>query len=103
MSALTQPDRRVVWLVLIVVTIAAILFFFVFPTRDYFAQRAERAERRAELAEVRDQVDGLQSRVDALHSDAEIERLAREEYHLVYPDEEAYTILPPPVSSPPAP
>ena len=99
------PNRRVVLVVLAIVAIGAILLFTVFPTRSYFAQRAERAERRAELAEIDAQLTGLQARVEALGTDEEIERLAREQYHLVYPDEESYTILPPPVTvtSPPAP
>lgn len=35
-----------------------------------------------------------------MHTDAEIERLAREQYNLVRPGEEAYAILPGPADRP---
>ena len=41
-----------------------------------------------------DRNDELADRVDGPGTDAEIERLAREQYHLVYPGEEAYALLP---------
>ena len=38
---------------------------------------------------------GLQARVERLESDREIERVARAEYDMVFPGEEAYLVLPP--------
>ncbi|MBA3956673.1 MAG: septum formation initiator family protein, partial [Acidimicrobiia bacterium] len=43
----------------------------------------------------------LEERARLLRDDAEIERLAREEYHLVRPGEEAYVVLPGPDRAPP--
>ena len=42
----------------------------------------------------------LQARVDRLHTDAEIERLAREQHNLVRPGEEAFAVLPAPTTEP---
>jgi hypothetical protein len=43
-----------------------------------------------------EQNEDLQQRAKRLQTDAEIERLAREQYNLVKPGEEAYAVLPPP-------
>ena len=74
----------------------AILLVGVFPTRMLLEQRSELAAAEADLAEVTEHNDGLRDRIAALETDAEIERIARAEYNLVYPGQEAYAILPPP-------
>lgn len=93
------PSRRVIWIALAAATIGATLYFAVFPIRTYVGQRSDRADRGAQLELIEAEVADLQARVDALGTDEEIERLAREQYHLVFPDEEAYTVLPPPESA----
>jgi hypothetical protein len=50
----------------------------------------------ARLAQLNDSNDKAQRHADALRSDAEIEKIAREQYGLVKPGEEAYHVLPPP-------
>lgn len=72
----------------------------VFPTRALLEQRAElaRSERRLEAVEARN--EDMEARVEALGTDAEIERIAREQYNLVFPGEEAYGLLP---ATPPPP
>ena len=87
--------RRVLWPALFIVAFAAFVVVAVFPTRTYLDQRASTADAEARLDEVVRQNDALQARVDALQTDEEVERLAREEYGLVKPGEEAYHILPP--------
>lgn len=69
----------------------------VFPTRSYLDQRSDTAESQARLAVLREQNEALEGRIDALATDAEIERLAREQYNLVAPGEEAYAVLPAPL------
>jgi cell division protein FtsB len=93
--------RRIVWLIFASVLLVAGLFLFVLPGRTYLTQR-----RSLDAATVRERVlysenAKLAQRVQQLQTDAEIERLAREEYGLVKPGEEAYAILPP--RQPPAP
>ncbi len=88
--------RRAAWLLVVSVVLVGILFVAVFPTRTYLAQRRDLAVTEARLAVLSDQNDELAVRVQRLNTDAEIERLAREQYNLVRPGEEAYAILPPP-------
>jgi cell division protein FtsB len=77
-------------------SIVAIAFLFVgvFPTRALLAQRSDIANATETLSHIEARNAELSARVDALSTDAEIERIAREQYHLVYPGEEAYALLP---------
>ncbi len=85
--------RSVVPLVLVLVVLVA-LFYAVLPTRTYMDQRSATAGARAELSALVDENSALRSRLKALSQPEEVERLARSEYNLVYPGEEAYAILP---------
>ena len=76
-----------------------VLFVAVFPTRTWLAQRQELVATGRKVAVLRAQNAAMTQRVQRLNTDAEIERLARQDYNLVRPGEEAYAILP----SPPAP
>jgi cell division protein FtsB len=91
---------RRAWILVVSVAVVGLLFLAVFPTRTYLAQRRDLSATERRLAVLSKQNKELSQRVDRLNSDAEIERLAREQYHLVRPGEEAYAILPPP--GPPA-
>jgi hypothetical protein len=46
---------------------------------------------------LRAQNEAFEERIERLESDDEIERLAREQYNLAYPGEEAYAVLPAPL------
>ena len=92
--------RRAAWLLVVSVVLVGILFLAVFPTRTYLGQRRDIAATERRLRVLSDQNDELAARVQRLNTDAEIERLAREQYNLVRPGEEAYAILPAP--APPA-
>lgn len=76
--------------------VLAILAFTVFPTRTWLNQRAATADARENLEVLRAENRELEARIDALQTDAEIERLAREQHNLVRPGEEAYAVLPAP-------
>ncbi len=88
--------RRTLWPVLVTGLLVAALVVFVFPTRTYLAQRAETARTQDQLDVLREQNDALSARITALDTDAEIERLAREQFDLVRPGEKAFAILPAP-------
>ncbi|MBW8826134.1 MAG: septum formation initiator family protein [Acidobacteria bacterium] len=77
----------------------AVLLTFVFPTRSFLAQRASITDARQQLRVLDQQNDQLAARAAQLRDDAEIERIAREQYNLVRPGEEAYAVLPPPGAS----
>ncbi len=92
--------RKAVWPVLVLVLLIGVLFVAVFPTRTWWAQRAEMTGATEQLQVLEEQNALLEQRVDALQSDDEIERLAREQYNLVRPGEEAYALLPSAGSTP---
>lgn len=68
-----------------------------FPTQTFLDQRSDTAEAEQRLAVLRAQNEAFEERIERLGADEEIERLAREQYNLAYPGEEAYAVLPPPL------
>jgi cell division protein FtsB len=100
LTTLLATLRRFLWPVL---GLALVVFLVagVFPTRTYLHQRDEIAAAEEKLAILTAENAKLDARVEQLHTDAEIERLAREQYNLVRPGEEAYAILPGPTDPEP--
>jgi len=96
---LTPRKRN--WLVGGGVALVAVLFLAVFPARTYLDQHRQRQQVAAELKATEAKNKALEQRVQSLNTDSEVERLAREQYNLVRPGEEAYAILP--TRQPPAP
>ena len=76
----------------------AVLLVFVFPTRTYLDQRHQLAAATQRLRVLNAADAHLTAEADQLQSNTEIERLARERYHLVRPGEQAFAILPAPAS-----
>ncbi len=91
---------RRAWPLVATVVVVGLVFIAVFPTRTYLAQRRDLTNTERRLAVLSSQNQELSGRVARLNTEAEIERLAREQYNLVRPGEEAFAILPPP--GPPA-
>ena len=79
-----------------------VLFIAVFPARTYLDQHHQRQEVVAQLKATDGKNKALEQRIRTLNTDAEVERLAREQYNLVRPGEEAYAILPTRQAPPPA-
>ena len=102
-AARRSPETRFFLPVLGSLLAIAFLFIGVFPTRALLAQRSDIASAEATLEHLEARNAELGGRVDALGTDAEIERIAREQYHLVYPGEEAYALLPAPPPTIPVP
>ncbi len=75
--------------------ILAVFIFGVFPTGSYVDQRQQLEDAEVELAELQAENQELEAQIVRLESDAEIERVAREEFNLVLPEEESYLVLPP--------
>jgi cell division protein FtsB len=88
--------RRILGPALGGVVLLGVLFLTVFPTRTWLDQRANISASRAELAELDAELAELDERVAALDSAEEIERIARRDYGMVRPGEEAYIVLPEP-------
>src|SRR5437764_499539 len=88
-------------------TLEAVELAAAFPARTYLDQHRQRQEVLARIKSTDARNRSLEQRIRTLHTDAEVERLAREQYNLVRPGEEAYAILPtrqpPPAPPRPAP
>ena len=108
MSDIPTQDRsrrrsRLVLPVLTSLVAVGILFVGIFPTRAIIEQRRELADAEASLHFIEARNGELEERIDALGTDAEIERIAREQYNLGRPGEEVYAILPAPPAPPAVP
>lgn len=89
---------------LAVLTLVGVLFLAGFPARAYLAQRHDRQRLASYVSSLTSRNRALDERVHRLGTDEEIERLAREQYGLVRPGEEAFVIVPDssPGGAPPA-
>ena len=99
----TVGRQRIRRLFIVSLVVAGILFTFANPARTWFDQRQEIAAARERNIVLDEQSQELRARAATLRTDEEIERIAREEYGLVKPGEEAFGILPAPGSGPPKP
>ncbi|HUZ42861.1 MAG TPA: septum formation initiator family protein [Acidimicrobiales bacterium] len=92
--------RRALLLVVVAVMAAMGMFLFGYPTRTYLDQRAQLTREQAMVDRLAVQNQTLQSEAARLQNTGEIERLARQDYGLVQPGQEAYAILPAPTPTP---
>ena len=67
------------------------------PTQTFLQQRSDTSEAQQRLEVLRAQNGAFEKRIDRLGSNDEIERMAREQYNLAFPGEEAYAVLPAPL------
>ncbi len=81
-------------LALAALAVVAILFVFVFPTRSYLAQRSQVSGAQHDVDVLREQNDALAAKAAQLQTDAAIEQMAREQFHLVFPGEQSYNVGP---------
>ena len=86
---------RTVLRALIGIVILAVFIFGVFPTGSFLEQREQLQDAEQELLELQAENSSLEARVDRLESDSEIERVARNDFDMVLPNEESYLVLPP--------
>ena len=90
------PRRRLLWILLGSVTVIGALFIGVYPTRTYLAQRSALQTKQHQLDVLQAENAKLDQQAADLNTDSKIETIARENYNLVRPGEEAYAILPAP-------
>jgi cell division protein FtsB len=85
--------RRAVRFLLVAVALGVILFLFLLPGRTWLAQgRANAAARRQDGALTKENA-ALAKRIAQLQNSAYVEQLARQQFGLVMPGEQAYGIL----------
>jgi cell division protein FtsB len=80
-----------------------VLFVVVLPLRTLLDQRAETDHARDVLKMLRAQNAQLDAEARRLQDDAEIERIAREQYGMVLPGETPYVPVPAPTTTAPTP
>ena len=98
--------RARAWLAMAVLGLVGVLMLAVFPARALMAQHDERRQVADHIDDLDARNHDLDGRRTALYTDAEIERLARERYNLVRPNEEVFAIIapaPPPAAVPASP
>ena len=99
-----QLARRMVWaprtrIAVASLALVAMMFLFVFPTRSYLAQKRQvgRAAHAVEVLKAQNEV--LARQASRLKTESEIERLAREQFNMVMPGEQAYNVVEAPSSA----
>ena len=89
--------RRILPVTLVVaISIVVLVGLAALPIRTWVDQRRATDEIRQEVTTAEGEVAELELKLALLETDAEIERMARENFDLVYPGEESYRILPAP-------
>ena len=79
---------------IIAVSLFSLMLLGVIPVQELFEVRDTKDELLVELAKVEELNKSYRVSIDALNTDEEIERIARSEYNLVKPHEEAYYVVP---------
>lgn len=80
------------------VLLAALLLLFVFPTRSLLAQRDDIGRARHDLEVLQNENERLAREAALLSTPSEIERIARERFHMVRPGERAFAVVPAPLA-----
>ena len=86
--------RRLGYASIIAISLLSLMLLGVIPIQDWFEVRDTKNELLLELAEMEELNESYRVSIDALKTDDEIERIARSEYNLVKPHEEAYYVIP---------
>lgn len=93
-SPKVRRRRTVVAGLLFALVLLGFLFAFVYPTRTYLKQREQIQAAEERLGILQDQTAALRHDTERLEGDAEVERIAREQYGLVRPGETPYVLVP---------
>ncbi len=88
--------RKTLGTALVFATVAVVLLYAVLPLGSFFDQRAALAEDRQALEDLEISNEQIVQQIDDLQTREQIEILARRDFNLVYPGQEAYAILPAP-------
>ncbi len=86
-------------IVLVVIGLGALVFLFVLPGRTFEQQSGAMARAEHQLAVLNSQNAALTRRAAQLQNPAYVEQIARQQYGLVKPGEQAYGILLPTAST----
>lgn len=88
--------RRVVWVVVASVAVLGVLLLFVLPGRTLLAQRHSLVVNQSRAQLLSQENAKLAARIKQLQDPAQIQQIARSQYGLVMPGQQAYAIMPSP-------
>ena len=86
--------RRLGYLSFVAASLFSLMLLGVIPIQEWFEVRDTKNDLLVELTEIEELNEAYRVSIDALKTDEEIERIARLEYNLVKPHEEAYYVVP---------
>ena len=84
----------------VAISVVVLVGLAALPIRTWVDQRRATEEIQREVTNAEVEVAELELKLALLETDAEVERMARENFDLVYPGEESYRILPAPEVAP---
>jgi cell division protein FtsB len=90
---------RVVRLLAVAAVVGGVLFLFILPGRTWLNQSHDLSVAERQQAALSRENQVLSQRIALLQTPSYIEQIARSEYGLVMPGENAYAILPPTAST----
>jgi len=93
-SPKVRRRRSVLVTLLFGLLLLGFLFAFVYPTRTYLKQRDQIQASQERLGILQRETTALERDTKRLGGDAEVERIAREQYGLVRPGETPYVLVP---------
>jgi cell division protein FtsB len=93
-SPRVRRRRATLATILLGLAVVGLLFAFVYPTSTYLRQRSELGAAQRRLDRLQSETLRLEEANKKLQSDAEVERIAREQYGLVRPGETPYVLVP---------
>jgi cell division protein FtsL len=86
--------RRAVRLLLLAMIAAGVLLLFVFPARTLIDQRHQVASTQSHITALTKEDNQLAARIKALSNPSQVEQTAHQEFGLVMPGQQAYTVIP---------
>ena len=86
--------RRLGYASIIAISLLSLMLLGIIPVQEWFEVRDTKNDLLLELSEIEELNESYRVSIDALKTDDEIERIARSEYNLVKPHEEAYYVIP---------
>lgn len=93
MDKLAKPQRRtMIGCVFVVLAVIATMFIYVYPLQAYYQQKDVENKEKSRLELLQEANAKMREERKDLSSDEEIEKIAREQYRLVKPGEEAYIV-----------
>jgi cell division protein FtsB len=95
--------RWAVKIALAVLVIGGAMYLFIFPARTYLAQKQDIAVQEHTIAALQAEDSKLASESHALQGAPTIEKIARQEYGLVKPGQQAFMVVPARTKPAPAP